>query len=427
MDRFNSPEYKRSRAAYITQCTVEYFVSLLVTDAFLAKLLTYAGISDSLIGIISSFISLAFVMQIMSIFVVRARVSTKKLVIGFDTVSIFFFMLLYIVPFMPLSDLQKTAVIILSILFAYAAKYLIYSICYKWANSFVDPTKRATYSATKEIISLVSGIFFTTITGYVIDRYESLGNIEGAFLFIAISMLILNICNFICLLNIKKESVSEHKADRVPFTDVVKHTLGNRNFRSVIVLTALWDIARYFSIGFMGVFKTNDLLISVFTVQLINMVANVIRIFVSKPFGRYSDKYSYAKGFKLALCVAAGAFFINIFTTNSTWFLIILYTVLYNASVAGTNQNSFNIAYSYVDAAYISQAMAFKNCIGGVLGFGASLMAGVILNAVKANGNCIFGVHIYGQQILSAISFVIAVIAIIYTKKVVEKQKVMIQ
>ena len=77
MKNFNSPEYKRSRAAYMTQCTVEYFVSLLVTDAFLAKLLTNIGINDSLIGIISSFISLAFIIQIMSIYLVRKRINEK--------------------------------------------------------------------------------------------------------------------------------------------------------------------------------------------------------------------------------------------------------------------------------------------------------------------------------------------------------------
>ena len=88
---YDSKEYKRSRASYMTQCTVEYFVSLLVTDAFLAKLLTYVGISDSLIGIISSFISMAFVIQLLSVFIVRIKASTKKIVMIFDTISIFFF------------------------------------------------------------------------------------------------------------------------------------------------------------------------------------------------------------------------------------------------------------------------------------------------------------------------------------------------
>ena len=86
----------------------------------------------------------------------------------------------------------------------------------------------------------------------------------------------------------------------------------------------------------------------------INMVANVCRIFVSKPFGRYSDKKSFAKGFELALYLAAIAFFANIFTTQKHWYFIIIYTVFYNVCLAGINQNNYNISYSYA---------AFRVCL----------------------------------------------------------------
>ena len=46
MDGFNSSEYKRSRNSYIVQCTVEYFVSLLVTDVFLAKRASFSAVKE---------------------------------------------------------------------------------------------------------------------------------------------------------------------------------------------------------------------------------------------------------------------------------------------------------------------------------------------------------------------------------------------
>ena len=376
MKDYNSIEYKRSRKAYMAQCTFEYFVSLLVADAFLAKLLTSIGISDALVGIISSFITLAFVFQLLSVFLVRARVSTKKLVVSLDTISIFFFMFIYLIPFLPVDKLTKTVLVIISVLVAYIAKYLILSLCFKWANAYVEPTRRADYSATKEMISLFTGMIFTAITGYIIDRYEGIGNLNGGFLFIAVSIFILNICNFISLMLIKKEDKSEHQGDRETLCVIIKNTLGNRNFVNIIIMTTLWDIARYFTIGFLGVFKTNDLMMSVLLIQVINICANFIRMLVSKPIGHYSDKNSYAKGMKLGMWLAAGAFFVNIFTTKNTWYLIIIYTILYNCAFAGTNQNSFNITYSYVDSKYITQAMAFKNSIGGICGFLASVLGG---------------------------------------------------
>ena len=117
----------------------------------------------------------------------------------------------------------------------------------------------------------------------------------------------------------------------------------------------------------------------------------------------------------------------NVFTTPDTWWLVIVFTVLYNVSLAGTNQNSFNIAYSYVNEKYIVQAMSIKNCIGGLCGFGASILGGKILDLVQGNNNMIFGVHIYGQQLLSLISFAIIMVIIDYIRKVIEKQEIMIQ
>ncbi len=422
---YNTADYKRSRGAYMAQCTFEYFVSILVADAFLAKLLSNIGISDALVGIISSFISLAFVIQIFSIFLLKARVSRKKLVVALDTVSQLFFCSVYFLPMLNISQSAKTILVMLFILVAYVCKYLISNIYFKWANSFVNPVKRAAYSAKKEMVSLASGIVFSMVIGYVIDKYEAIGDLNGGFLFIAISMLILNICNFISLIMIKTDD--KEAEESVPFSEVWKNTVGNKNFRNLLIMTVIWECARYFSVGFMGIYKTKDLLITVFAVQVINIAANLVRMAVSIPFGIYSDKKSYAKGFELAMIIAAAGFLVNVFTVPSTWYLIILYTVLYNVSMAGLNQNGFNITYSYVDIKYVTQAMAIKYSIGGIGGFLASIAGGKVLNLVQASGNVVFGINIYGQQLLAFVSFLLTIAAIIFTKLVIEKQKVKIQ
>jgi hypothetical protein len=123
----------------------------------------------------------------------------------------------------------------------------------------------------------------------------------------------------------------------------------------------------------------------------------------------------------------AFAFLVNMFTTKSTWFFIIIYTLLYNIGMAGVGANSFNIVYSYVDEKYITQAMSVKNCISGFVGFLGSVLAGEILNLVQKNNNTVLGIDIYGQQILCGISFIITLIAIVFIKTVIEKQKVILQ
>lgn len=152
-----------------------------------------------------------------------------------------------------------------------------------------------------------------------------------------------------------------------------------------------------------------------------------MRIAVSKPFGRFSDKRSFAAGMSVALVILAAGYLTLVFTTQKTWGLIALYTVLYAIAIAGLNQNSFNIAYSYVASDYITEALAIKNCIGGLCGFGASLLGSRILKYIQSNGNSIFGIHIYGQQLLGGISFLLVIAALAVMVFVVGKQKVMKQ
>ncbi len=428
MNIYESKDYKRARNAYIGQCTFEYLVAILVSDAYLATLLSHMGISDGVVGIISSLVSFAFLFQLIAIFIAKRIKNVKNVVTVSNCFSLICFMGLYVTPFLPVSRTVKTVLVISLILLAYLFSYSVSGILFKWANSFVESNKRAEYSATKEIVSLVSGIVFTFVIGMIIDKYAELNKVEAGFVFTGCAILILTICNFISLMLIKKDSVSleeERKDEKeITFRNMLKNTLGNKSFVSIVIFTILFDMSRYMTIGFMGIYKTKDLMMSVGLVQIINILGYGVRAFISRPFGRYSDKTSYAKGIRFALIILATAFAIGAFTTPKTWWLIIVYTILFTASVAGTNQNSSNMVYSYVNRKYFVQAMAIKNSIGGICGFLTTLVASKILGGIQKNNNTFLGIHMYGQQVLSTISVILLVITIFYLYFVVEKQKV---
>ena len=264
--QYLSKEYKRSRKAYITQCTLEHLIVLLVADAFLAKLLSHIGLSDALVGIIASFISVAFVFQLMAIYIAKSKLSTKKAVIISDGLSQLFFMLLYLIPFFPVSSEIKKVLVVLSVCVGYAGKYIILTLYFKWANTYVEPNKRGVFSANKEMISLICGIIFISVMGYFVDKFESIGNLKGGFIFIASAMLIINILNFISLLMIKDEEKAVHDASMLPFKDVIKHIYSNKLYSRYLLSIIPSSIAGGFLTGFIGIYKTKDLALSILTI-----------------------------------------------------------------------------------------------------------------------------------------------------------------
>ena len=61
--------------------------------------------------------------------------------------------------------------------------------------------------------------------------------------------------------------------------------------------------------------------------------------------------------------------------------------------------------------------------LGGVAGFIGSLVGAAILDRIQANGNTLFGIKLYAQQVLSGITFVGMMLTVLYLWYVTKKIK----
>ena len=148
---FQTPAYKRSRMAYILECTFEYFIALMVADAFLATLLTELGLNDAMIGVISSLISFAFLFQLFSIFVVPHIRNVKLVAIPIHCISQLFFLVLYLLPFFHIPQQFRVVIVVGCLMIAYFGNYLVTSVIFNWGNSYVDPNGRASFAQPRKL------------------------------------------------------------------------------------------------------------------------------------------------------------------------------------------------------------------------------------------------------------------------------------
>ncbi len=426
INEYQSREFGRSRTAYMLWCTFEYFVAICVSDIVLPYLLKEIGMPDSLIGITNSLISLSCLFQFFTVGLARRVKNPKRFSGLIHCLGQLFFMCIYLIPFLPCAAEYKHILVIVCLLVAYLGNYLVKNIIYKWAHTYVAPSKRARFGATKEIISLLSGIVVSFVIGFVVDVFQKAENPNGAFIFLAIGIFVFIVCDLTCLMLIKNNTSSSRaeEEEKTTMGEVLSNTLGNKSYRNVILLSVLWSCGIYTSIVFLGTYRLNELAFSMTAVQTFSIAGSLIRAAISYPIGRYVDRTSYSKGVQIGLLFAGVAVGLNMFTTPETRILMLFSTVLYSAAYAGLNVPIVNMAYSYVEKKYLVQALALREGIGGVCGFLASLGAGKLLDMIQSNGNMIFGIHVYGQQVLSFISFLFIVAAILLTKLVIEKQRV---
>ncbi len=410
---------------YIIQCVFEYFVTMLITGAYLAKLLSNMGIPDATVGIISSVLSLAFVSQLISIFFVQKIKNVKKTVVPIHILGQCLFAFLYLLPFLKLPTGVASLFVGGCLLLGYLCNYSVATIIYKWGNSFVNPATRASFASTKEIVGLSTGV---AVSLGVSNLFEFICKTKGdhkGFLFLAILMLIYIVADLICLIlmaNVKQEK--EERAHTLCVGEVVKMLFSNKSFLCVIFINALWYVAVGFYSGFLGIYQIKELGMSLPLIAAVGIGSSLMQMAFSKPIARYTDRTSYAKGMRLGFIIAAAAVLCVVFTTPKTWWMMIVYLLTYSAAMAGVSQNFNNIAFSYVDSKYYVEAVAIKNSISGICGFGTSLIGAAILEAIQKNGNQLFGIKVYGQQVLAVIGFTAIVINILFTKFVLEKRPI---
>ena len=406
--------YKTSRFLYILEAAFEYFINLLLTGAYIAKVTTSLGMSDGLTGIITAVVSLASTFQIVAIFLAHKK-PVKRWVTICHSINQLFFACVYLVPFFNFSKSVKTILFILFFLGGNIINQIVNAPKINWFMSLVDEKKRGSFTAKKEIVSLLGGMIFTFIIGSVMDYYDALGNSVAAFVFCSIGILVL------ALLHTGTLIFSKEKTVEICEKSSVKNTLSelfrNKGLMKIIILTSLWKVATFLSTPFYGTYQIKELAFSMALISLLSAMNAIVRSVISRPIGRLADK-SFTSTLKLCYLFGGLAFLVNIFTVPSNGKLFFtLYYLLHAIGAAGIDNCEMNLAYKMVKEEQKTAALALRVAVSGLVGFLTTLAISPLVSYIQNNGNQIFGLNVYAQQVVSAISSVVVVLMLLYFYK----------
>lgn len=293
--------YARSRCLYVAEAALEYFISLLVTGAYLAKITSAIGMSDMLTGILTSFVSLGFGFQIIAVFLANKR-PVKRWVTLLHCLNQMAFALIYFIPPVHLSREMKIFLFIAFLLTGHILNNVVNSPKINWFMSLVEDKRRGSFTANKEMVSLIGGMIFSFLTGHVIDRLEAAGNINGAFIVCGVSIFILMLLHSLTLIFSKEKPVEE--AETCSVKQLLKDLLTDKNLFKVILVSVLWSVVNYASTPFYGSYQIKELGFTMTFVSVLSAAYAVVRTIFSKPMGKYADKHSFAKMLNICFAVA---------------------------------------------------------------------------------------------------------------------------
>ena len=404
--------YKTSRGMYVAEAAIEYFISMIVTGAYLAKVTTAIGISDGLTGILTSFVSLGCGFQIIAIFLANRR-PVKRWVTALHSLNQLFFALIYLVPFMRVPQTVQIAIFVVFFLLGHVLNNVVNSPKINWFMSLVDDKRRGRFTALKESVSLIGGMLFSFGVGAAIDAYEAAGNLNGAFIFCGAGIFVLMLLHTGTLLLSKEKPAAEEK--KIPVRKLLGELIRDKGLLKVIMISVLWNVAHYVTTPFYGTYQIGELGFTMTFVSLLSVLYAVVRTLFSRPLGKFADKHSFTQMMKICFIIAAAGFGVNAFTVPANG--KVLYTVhylLYAVGMAGINSGEINMIYDYIGQEKRVAALALKNTLAGFAGFFATALASLLVEKIQADGNIFLGMNVYAQQVMSAIGCLLTLGVLLY-------------
>lgn len=414
---------RRSRHAHVIVASVEALIKATMSGVFFTLLVKQLGVSDAVTGILSNVVSFGCAVQVFSAaFVGRLR-SLRTGAAIFQTLKHLLYAFLYLLPFLPMPAGARIPVFAVVYALATVSGNLITPARFHWMMSFVRLDERGIFTAHKDMISLVLTIVYNLAMGRVVDHFTALGRPDIGLQLCAATIVILTVTDTVSLLrSADAPAVLENVRKTPSFLSSLRTNFSNRSFVLVILMGMAWNFFDPFSRVYHNVYLLQELECSVTFIVIAGMAGNLIRLALSVPMGRYADRFGFDRSVALGFGLAALSNLLLVFwRPENGAALYLIYQLPFAAALAALTGGLMNIIMQYVPPKDRVGAQGLYAATNGTLNFLGTLAGGGLLAMIQKNGNALFGISVYAQQVLSLVSALGMLVLVFYVRRVVEK------
>lgn len=438
-------DLKKSRVCFTVGDSAVQTIGQLSGGTFLATLMSFCGISDANIGIITSLVSLAAISQIFLINYFK-KLKKYKFLVCFTALQRLLFAVIYFIPLLSISSNRKALLIVI----LYFAGQLFVQVgtpaSQDWIASLVPSRLRGKYFTIKDSIA-VFVVSSTMLTGGIILDFFKARNLETGFIIIGVIIFLLVMINFVAFSKMKepklsytntegkemhgrlakkaKESEKAGKGREKAITAEIREAFQNRKFRKAFTLQCLYIFSFYICLPFNASYQINELSLPYTFIMMVIFFANLYRIYISPKLGRLADKYGMARLLRYSLLILGFNMFTNALTVpGNAYPMYILSNIIASTAWAFVGIGLFGIQLDFFQNEKRMIWLTLVSSISGVFGFLVSIFGGFLLDLLQKADISILGVHIYAQQVLNIIGFLIMLFTVWFIRFHIETEKI---
>lgn len=438
-------DMKKSRVYYTTADSAAQTIVQLAGGTFLAAIMSYSGISDANIGIITSLVSFAALSQLFLIGYMK-KIKKFKLLVTATSAMRILFSFIYLVPLMNLNSTLSAAIIV--VLYVTGQIFVQIGIppSQDWIASLVPSRLRGKYFSIKDSVAVFVVSSTMLAGGMILDYYKTKNPLSGFFI-IGLLIFILTLVNVISFSKMKEPKTSYINGDgkemhgrlaRRARIDVqsevtgepgilaeVKGAFRDRRFRKAFLVQCIFTFGFYICTPFTASYQINTLKLPYTFIMLIGFIANLYRIYITPKLGRLADKYGMAKLLRYTL-FSLGLNFLSTALTvpGNAYPMQILSAFLSSTAWAFVGIGLFGIQLDFYQSEKRMIWLTITSSLSGIFGFLVSILGGTILSFLQRQPLMLYGRQIYAQQVLHLIGFLVLAAGVYYIRCRIETEKI---
>jgi hypothetical protein len=305
-------------------------------------------------------------------------------------------------------------VFVVVIISAYLLYYIAHPKKINWLMSLVNDKERGKFTANKEIVSLLLGMGFSFGMGALVDYFEAKGEISTALVIGAITLFILTILHTLTMFF--SVEIPQEVPQKQRFFKSLTSLAKDKNILKVSVLFIIWNISQSATLPFVSTYYLHDIGFSLTKVTVIVACGSFARILVSRFWGNYADKHSFAKMDLICFLLTALAYSFLVFSSPKNGiFTITTFVVLHSIALGGINSSLINLVIDYAPIEKRSDCLAVTHVLGGLVGFFTALVFSAFVEFVQKSDSVFCRVAIKAQQITALFTVLMCIFCAVYT------------